>query len=345
MDLARIWETASAFVPTLLMIVGVGIFLAVARRLLDRQQARSGGPAFGKHLTMLGLTLAGLVAVIMVLPINDATRGQLLSLLGILLSAAIALSSTTIVGNAMAGVMLRAVRNFRTGDFVRVGDHFGRISERGLFHTEIQTEDRDLTTLPNIYLVSNPVTVTPSSGTLVSATVSLGYDVPRDEVEGRLIAAGEGVGLHEPFVRILELGDFSVTYRVSGLLEDVKVLLTTRARLNAAVLDALHAAGIEIVSPNFMNTRALPPEQRVIPRPTAAAEPAGDTAVEEVAFHKAEEVASSADTQAELADEIEKTRARLEKIGDDSAARAALETELAELEASAKMRGPERSGT
>ena len=36
---------------------------------------------------------------------------------------------------------------------------FGRVTERGLFHTEIQTEDRDLVTLPNLYLVTNPVKV------------------------------------------------------------------------------------------------------------------------------------------------------------------------------------------
>ena len=45
------------------------------------------------------------------------------------------------IGNVMAGLMLRAVRNFRTGDFVRVEKHFGRVTERGLLHTEIQTED------------------------------------------------------------------------------------------------------------------------------------------------------------------------------------------------------------
>ena len=63
---------------------------------------------------------------------------------------------------------LRAVRNFRMGDFIRVAEHFGRVSERGLFHTEIQTENRDLTTLPNLFLVTHPVTTIRTSGTIVS---------------------------------------------------------------------------------------------------------------------------------------------------------------------------------
>ncbi len=79
----------------------------------------------------------------------------------------------------MAGLMLQAVRHIRPGVFLRVGDHFGRVSEQGILHTEIQAEERNLTTLPNLYLVSNPVTVVRSSGTIISASESLAYDIPR----------------------------------------------------------------------------------------------------------------------------------------------------------------------
>ena len=120
------------------------------------------------------LALLGCMIILLAVPIGDDTRTQLIGLLGLLLSVVIALASTTFVANAMAGFMLRAVRSFHTGDFIQVGEQFGRVTERGLFHIEIQTEDRDLTTLPNLYLVSNPVKVIRYSGTVVSATVSLG---------------------------------------------------------------------------------------------------------------------------------------------------------------------------
>ncbi|HSN56415.1 MAG TPA: mechanosensitive ion channel domain-containing protein [Candidatus Sulfomarinibacteraceae bacterium] len=119
----------------------------------------------------------------MSLPIGDHRQGQLLSLFGIVLSAAVALSATNFLGNALAGFMLRSIRHFRIGDFNRCGEHFGRVTERSLLHTEIQTEDRDLTTLPNLFLISNPMTTVRSSGTIVSATVSLGYDIPRKRIE------------------------------------------------------------------------------------------------------------------------------------------------------------------
>ncbi len=70
----------------------------------------------------------------------------------------------------------------------------------GSSYSEDRSEDRDLTTLPNLYLVTTPVTVVRSSGTIVSATVSLGYDVPRSRIEALLKQAAERAELVEPFV-------------------------------------------------------------------------------------------------------------------------------------------------
>jgi small-conductance mechanosensitive channel len=150
------------------LLLGV-LMLFWVRRFLNRRYEGQADRSMKIQLIMLILSFALLIAVIIVSPLTDSQQGQLLSLLGLLMSASIALSSSSFVGNAMAGVMLRVVRSFQLGDFVRVGDHFGRVSERGLFHIEIQTEDRDLTTLPSLLLVTNPVKVIRSLGTLIAA--------------------------------------------------------------------------------------------------------------------------------------------------------------------------------
>ncbi len=229
------------------------------------------------------------------------------------------MSSTTFVANAMAGLMLRSVGSFRPGDFVRVGETFGRVTVRGLFHTEVQTEDRDLTTVPNLHLVSQPVTVVRASGTMVSATVSLGYGVERGEVEKALVAAGTATGLEDPFLQVLELGDFSIRYRIVGFLADPKQLLSARSRLRMEMIDALHAAGIEILSPTYMVQRRPADDQPVLPRRAAQPEPevAQDTpAPEERIFDKAEKAAQAEELRAEL----EKLKASLESGGGEEAA-------------------------
>lgn len=293
------WLTAAGpslreFTPLLVTLVLAALVLGIARTLLQVRERRRGAPLpFGGALTMLGLTTLAVVAIVLALPVGDTMRGQLLSLLGLVLTGIIAFSSTTFVANAMAGLMLRAVGNFRPGDWLRVGDQFGRVTERGLFHTEIQTEDRDLATLPNLYLVTNPVVVVRESGTIVSATLSLGYDRDHAAIEALLLRAAEAAELSDSFVQLLDLGDFSVTYRVAGFLPEVRHLLSARSRLRASVLDTLHGAGVEIVSPTFMNQRRLGDADRTLPaRAHPAPAPVETTAPEELMFDKAEERAS-----------------------------------------------------
>lgn len=289
-----ILETATRFLPLLVTATVVMLVLVVTDRSLKRRWKDRPDAQFRFQLIMLALTFAGILAVIVAMPVTDALRAQLLSLIGILLSAAIALSSTTFIGNIMAGIMLKAMRNVRPGDFITVAELTGRITEMGLLHTEIQTEFRDLVTVPNLYMVTQPVKVVRASGTIITAEVSLGYDVAHRRVVEVLRGATGEAGLGEGFVQVRALGDFSVVYRVAGLLEDGKSLISARSRLHEAMLDALHEAGIEIVSPNFMNTRALSPDRPIIPErpaPGPAAETPAPTA-EDIAFDKAEDAAS-----------------------------------------------------
>ena len=264
--LQDLFQNIRDLIPTIVSIIGIVLFILVARFLINKQSTQVASFQFRRQFSTFLLSLVGVLIIILVLPIGDTLRGQLLSLFGILLTASIALSATTFIGNIMAGLMLRAVGGFKPGDFVSVEDHFGRVTELGLFHVEIQTEFRDLTTIPNIYLVANPVKVLRSSGTIITCEVSLGYDIPREKIQELLVKAAEEAGLKDPFAHVINLGDFSVTYRIAGLLEDVKHILTARSKLREMMLDQLHRGGIEIVSPTFMNTRALEPEKIFIPK-------------------------------------------------------------------------------
>ncbi|MGB5331250.1 MAG: mechanosensitive ion channel domain-containing protein [Woeseiaceae bacterium] len=284
---------ASRFLPVLGAIIAVVAVLFFVDRILKRRWKDNPDAQFRFQLIMLALTFAGLLSIILALPVSVETRGQLLSLIGILLSAAIALSSTTFIGNIMAGIMLKAVKSARPGDFITVAELTGRITEMGLLHTEVQTEFRDLVTVPNLYMVTQPMQVVRASGTIITAEVSLGYDVSHVNVSRILCEAATHADLKDAFVHVRQLGDFSITYRVAGVLEDVKSLISARSRLREAVLDSLHAAGIEIVSPNFMNTRAIAEGKIFIPEPTRKVAEEKATQAEDVVFDKAEEAASA----------------------------------------------------
>jgi len=291
---------------------------------------------FVRPLVMLGLTVLALISVIIALPIDLGTKNQLVGLLGLVLIGVIALSSTSFASNAMAGLMLRSVGSFRSGDFIEVEGNFGRVSARGLFHTEIQTENRDLTTLPNLYLVSNPVKVVRSSGTIVSANVSLGYDTSQSRVEGLLKEAARRIGLGEPFVQIVDLGDFTVNYRVAGFLEDVKGLVTARSNLRVEVLNTLHNADIEVMSPSVMMQRPIPAGERIMPRREISSRinvDGGQSLPEEIIFDKAEEAEAVEMREKKLADcrvERDELKKKLEEAGEVE--KATIQSRIASLE-------------
>ncbi len=302
---------------TVVIVVGVGVLGFLNRRMVRKSKEMAGEGTFQRQMVLTFLAVFFVVAIIVTAPLKENTHGNLISLFGIAVTGVIALSSATLASNAMAGLMLRAVRNFKRGDYIRCGDFLGRVTERGLFHTEIQNERSDLITLPNLHLATNPVTVIRPSGTFVSCSLSLGYDLQHDEIEKLLIEAAGHAGLLEAFVRIRSLGDFSVTYEVSGQLDDTKKFLGSKSALHRAVLDTLHRAGVEIVSPTFMNQRQIKDGSAFIPEVAvvAAADPARDHGPDSVVFDKADQV---------------------EKVEDLRSQLAAVDTEIAELEAQLK---------
>lgn len=318
---------------TALVALAAGLIL-VARWMSRRSHLE--GSALAYQLTVWFIASVAVISIVVVLPIESATRGQILSLLGVVLTAVIALSSTTFVANAMAGVMLQATQPFRPGDYVRVGTEFGRVTRRSLLHTQIQTETSDFTTLPNLLLVNTPVTVLHREGTIITAEVSLGYDIDYREVEPKLLEAASQAGLEEPFVLVEDLLDHAVGYRVCGFLPEMKHPLSARSKLRKKVLEVLHDNRIEIASPSFMNQRALAPGDRAIPAPRLAAEPDGahaEEAPETKIFEKAEEAASLEELKLEqenLRQNIKRERAHLKEAPE--AEKSALETVIARLE-------------
>ncbi|MBT4159997.1 MAG: mechanosensitive ion channel [Gammaproteobacteria bacterium] len=321
------------FVPSIIAFTSVLAVILIANALIRRGQA--GEISVPRQMLMLCLTAAGLLIVIFSLPLSETSRGQVLSLLGIVITAVIALSSTTFVANVMAGLMLRAVNSFRPGDFIRSEIFFGRVTERGVFHTEIQTEDRDLMTLPNMYLVNNPVTVVHNSGTIISANLSLGYDIPYARVEELLKKAAEESGLAEAFVLVVDLNDYSVSYRVGGFSSEISHMLTIKSGLRKKILNTLHESGIEIVSPNFMNQRALEPGEKIIPARYGPARVLEDEAKpEDMIFDKADSAAEKEALKRELTDANERLKALSEEIKSlEKGDRSALENERNQLSA------------
>ncbi len=276
-----------SFSGTLITVLIIILSLIVSKWIFKRIKQEKEKSTLTRQVIYVIIILFGALALTISLPIERTLKGQIIGLIGIVLSAAFAFSSTTLIGNALAGLMNANIKNFKLGDFIRIENNFGRVTKKGLFRTEIQTEDRNLTSLPNLYIANNPLKIIRESGTIISTTVSLGYDLNRSKIETSLLEAAKNAGLTEPFVFITNLGDFSVTYKINGMLTDITKYFTVTSNLNANVMDHLHKGGIEIVSPKFMNQRQVNDIQ-FIPEITKVSKPTPDEKLpEEIVFDKA----------------------------------------------------------
>ena len=293
--------------PGLVAMIAVAVLLWVGVLFLVRSSlGKDGHGILGRQWLVVMAAVVALLFALLLLPIDTDIKAQIVQVLGVVLPAAVALSSTAILGNALGGLVLQRTANFQMGDFVQVGEHFGRVSERSLMNTELQTADRDLVTLPNLMLVTQPVKVVRRSGTIISAHVSIGYDVPWGQVEKALLEAGRQTDLRDPFVQVTELGDYSVVYRVAGLCEQVRSLLSMRSHLRTHVLDSLHDAGIEILSPTYVSMRGFEADApSTVPMHTPGPKSKPRAAPTDVIFDKADKAQALDSRRAELG-ELEK---------------------------------------
>ncbi len=277
------------FIPSIISLI-VTISLILLFDFLFRKRKLFSREKMIQQIIFIVILFIGILFIIFTLPITVEDKNLILTFVGLIIGAIITFSSTTFVTNAMAGIMLRLIVPFRVGDYIKIDATFGRVTEIYFLHTQIQSMDRDLITIPNAKLVSNPLKTIRSSGTIITTTVSRGYDISRKNIEKELLKAAEITGLENSFVHVEKLGDFSITYKVGGLLKNVEGLITARSDFKKNVLDTLHDSEIEIVSPTYMNQRVfsedyvcLPPKE--MKAKTVEMEP--DVKTEDIIFDKA----------------------------------------------------------
>lgn len=320
--MSKILETVSSLVGSGIVLLFIILFILINRWFFNRIKDGKDSSKISRQTISIFISLVGTLIFILALPIDKSLKGQILSFLGIIISAAIALSSTTVLGNLIAGIMNNAMDRYKVGDLIKINDITGRVTEKNIFHTEIQLEDSNFITIPNLFISSNPVKLTRKTNTVISTVVSLGYDVSQIKITECLKQAAFEAGLKDPYVYITQLGDFSVSYKIHGFLEDSSKYFTMNSLLNSKVIDVLHANNIEIVSPSFMNQRKadeityIPKTEKITKKALDEKTPEDlifDKAIEAGALEKKKEYLTQIDEKIEiLRKEIKELKDELE---------------------------------
>jgi small-conductance mechanosensitive channel len=204
------------------------------------------------------------VAFVLILPNLPAAHSPAFRGVSIFVAILVSLGSTAAVANMIAGVVLTYTRAFKVGDRVRIADTVGDVQEKSLFVTRITTPKNVETAIPNAMVLANHITNYSSlarrePGLILHTTVTIGYDVPRDAVEGLLIEAAlateDLVDEPPPFVLITSLDDFSVSYEINAYTRGARWMNTTYSELHGHIIDRFNEAGVEIMSPHYSAIR------------------------------------------------------------------------------------------
>ena len=207
--------------------------------------------------------------LVMIWPLLPSSDSEIFQGVSVFIGVVVSLGSTSVVGNVMSGLVMTYMRPFRIGDFIRFGDTEGEVIEKSVLVTRIRTRKNDIVTIPNSNMMSSQTSNYTFSaqryGIIVHTKVTIGYDEPHQKIEELLIQAAEktdGIKHHpKPFVRITALDDFYVEYEINGLTERAKTLSAVYSALHQQMLDTLHGAGVEIMSPHIEARRDNLPVQ------------------------------------------------------------------------------------
>ena len=207
--------------------------------------------------------------LVMIWPLLPNSDSEIFQGVSVFIGVVVSLGSTSVVGNVMSGLVMTYMRPFRIGDFIRFGDTEGEVIEKSMLVTRIRTRKNDIVTIPNSNMMSSQTSNYTFSaqryGIIVHTKITIGYDEPWKKIESLLVQAAEntdGIKRHpKPFVRITALDDFYVEYEINGITDRAKTLSTVYSALHQQILDTMHGAGVEIMSPHIEARRDNLPVQ------------------------------------------------------------------------------------
>ena len=121
----------------------------------------------------------------------------------------------------------------------------------------------ELVKTPNANIINNHLinysANVDKNGLLLHTSITIGYDVPWDQVEKLLIeAAAKSIHIESepaPFVLQTSLDDNYVSYEINAYSKEAKKMALIYSDIHKNILDVFNTAGVEILSPQYIAAR------------------------------------------------------------------------------------------
>jgi small-conductance mechanosensitive channel len=170
-------------------------------------------------------------------------------------SLVLGLALQPILANFFAGLVISLEKPFRLNDWIRIGDHEGRVVAITWRTTQLRTRENDYIVIPNGKISDERVLnyYYPHPMHLERIHVGASYKVPPYRVRRALLATTGGIaGALEtppPEVYVLSFNDSAVLYELRVWIEDVAQSPRIANELRARIWEEFRRSGIPIPYP------------------------------------------------------------------------------------------------
>ena len=264
-------------VAAVILLLARGV-TALARPMFDRaEHGLSNLPWLDRDLAVptrrIFNTAVWLFAIAMVYPYLPGAQSDAFKGISVLVGLMLTLGGSSLVGQGASGLILMYSRTLRVGEFVRINDQEGTVTELGTFTTKIRTGLGEEISMPNSLIMGvvtkNYSRTVRGPGYILDTVMTIGYDTPWRQVEAMMVEAArrtDGV-LQSPPPQVFKTGlsDFYVEYRLvcQAIPSQPRPRAEVMQLLHSNLLDVFNEHGVQIMSPHYFGD---PSHAKVVPR-------------------------------------------------------------------------------
>ncbi|RFM30930.1 mechanosensitive ion channel family protein [Chitinophaga silvisoli] len=199
--------------------------------------------------------------LVIVFPFLPGSSSPAFQGVSVFLGVLISLGSSSATNNIVAGLVITYMRPFKVGDRVKIGEVVGDVTEKTMLVTRIKTIKNEDITVPNSTVLSSSTinysshTKSENQGLIIHYTVTIGYDVPWQQVYELLIEAALKTAYiikePKPFVLQTSLDDYFISYQINAYTKEANRQAVIYSSLLENIQDVFNQHGIEIMSPSY----------------------------------------------------------------------------------------------
>jgi small-conductance mechanosensitive channel/CRP-like cAMP-binding protein len=279
-------------------------------------------PALLRNVITVLILIASVLIIVRFI-FNQPLSGLLVT--SSVMAAILAFALQDFLSGIIAGIALNIEPPFQVGDWVMFGDKEGEVVDINWRATTIRTLDTTYVVIPNSLISKDQIInfYRPAKLHALHRYVGVEYDAPPTRVKDILITCAletQGVvSIPRPICRLIQFGDFSITYELKFWIEDHSKYQDIQADVMARIWYNLRRGGIKMPFPIrdvFMHEGAVKEKvldemnrQRIegFLRRVSIFEPLDETAIKALAlsghflhFEKRERIVKQGDTGSSL---------------------------------------------